>query len=722
MTKKPKLVYSIKGKLVSAVCMLLVAMIMVVSSTYAWFTLSTAPEVTGITTAVGSNGALEMGLLSLNGTVPGPTTTEDGVGDNWKEKNLTWGNLVDLSDGYGLDQIKLYPSVLNLSGTGTIDQTASILSIPGYDYTGRPGALENTTSTGTYSALTGGGNGFVVDSNYGVRAIGASSSMTPRQLEYRNTLAAGKSDMGLATNRVSSLLNANGNALATIALKIAMSDAPTFDSADLTAIGTILNGLDGANSPLAAIESSLKNYILAYAASKTVQTAEGTYVNLYWTAVKTKVEAATALSDVLDVSGDTVSISFNDATAGDVSVPLPTSFATAYTKYTALAGAVDTAQSQYATLAGTSQTSYTLDEFSPIFNTLVNPSDIMINGMSISEAKQNIFNLVSGGVNVQMPSGSGLFADIADLCGDYSTPVSVDGEDLTIGGTEMTGTLSATMITASEVNPSYLMAAYNATKTAGAPDAIRGENEATTLDEFYGYIIDLAFRTNAQGSFLRLQTKGVDRIYEGNANEATMGHGSSMTFETSDASFTPDMIAKLMSALRIVFFNTENGEIYAEARLDMACTEDENGTITDRHYAIDGKKVTGYMYILIPKTEYYIAGTDGAPDTILTKVGDKYYTKYVAEGSAENVEYTVTDGVTVSDREIMVYATQEEAKIVDLQQGQAHKVSTLVYLDGNIVDNSMVPAEGNLTGTMNLQFSSSADLVPMENGTLHTPE
>ena len=40
----------VKKKLMGAVCMLLVASIMMVSSTYAWFTLSTAPEITGIST------------------------------------------------------------------------------------------------------------------------------------------------------------------------------------------------------------------------------------------------------------------------------------------------------------------------------------------------------------------------------------------------------------------------------------------------------------------------------------------------------------------------------------------------------------------------------------------------------------------------------------------------------------------------------------------------
>ena len=57
----------IKSKLIAAICMLLVSSIMMVSTTYAWFTLSTAPEVTGINTSVGANGNLEMALLPMSG-------------------------------------------------------------------------------------------------------------------------------------------------------------------------------------------------------------------------------------------------------------------------------------------------------------------------------------------------------------------------------------------------------------------------------------------------------------------------------------------------------------------------------------------------------------------------------------------------------------------------------------------------------------------------------
>ncbi|MBR7098424.1 MAG: hypothetical protein IKC59_03330, partial [Clostridia bacterium] len=75
--------------------MLLVASFMVVSSSYAWFTLSTAPEVKGIQTSVGSNGNLEIALYT------GQETITSSVGDgaeNKTDKYETWGNLINLSD------------------------------------------------------------------------------------------------------------------------------------------------------------------------------------------------------------------------------------------------------------------------------------------------------------------------------------------------------------------------------------------------------------------------------------------------------------------------------------------------------------------------------------------------------------------------------------------------------------------------------------------------
>ena len=47
-------------------------------------------------------------------------------------------------------------------------------------------------------------------------------------------------------------------------------------------------------------------------------------------------------------------------------------------------------------------------------------------------------------------------------------------------------------------------------------------------------------------------------------------------------------------------------------------------------------------------------------------------------------------------------------------------VTALVYLDGSVVNNSMVAASAlqSMTGTLNLQFSSSAQLMPAQNTAL----
>ena len=176
MERKHTPVYGIKGKLISAVCMLLVAVIMVVSSTYAWFTLSTAPEVTGISTAIGANGALE---IRLDGTVDG--TRADGT----TILNTTFGNLVDLSGAmYGLSGIKLLPSTALIANNAFT--SAGYLAFPKYGADGRPQYDAGNKVTGT--AITGiyKNDGFYAGDETGVRGVGSASGMSPRQLAYRN--------------------------------------------------------------------------------------------------------------------------------------------------------------------------------------------------------------------------------------------------------------------------------------------------------------------------------------------------------------------------------------------------------------------------------------------------------------------------------------------------------------------------------------------------------
>lgn len=125
---------------VAAVAMLLVvSLTMVVSASFAWYTLSRAPEVTSVSTTVAANGNLEIALAPLDGSQP----AESAVGDSFAvegrkitEANLTWGNLVNLSDSsYGLSNIVLRPALLN-TGSDLLDQP-----LKGADY-GDDGRME----------------------------------------------------------------------------------------------------------------------------------------------------------------------------------------------------------------------------------------------------------------------------------------------------------------------------------------------------------------------------------------------------------------------------------------------------------------------------------------------------------------------------------------------------------------------------------------------------
>ncbi|MBQ7670602.1 MAG: FIVAR domain-containing protein [Clostridia bacterium] len=113
---------TIKRRLSAALVMLLVSSIMLVTSTYAWFTLSTAPEVKGIDTSIAGNGSLEIALMPTNGTFAsigsgrGASGNYAGGAQVATVANSNWGNIVNLSDGtYGLDLITLRPAKLNVA-------------------------------------------------------------------------------------------------------------------------------------------------------------------------------------------------------------------------------------------------------------------------------------------------------------------------------------------------------------------------------------------------------------------------------------------------------------------------------------------------------------------------------------------------------------------------------------------------------------------------------
>ena len=688
----------IKTKLMAAIAMLLVSSIMMVSSTYAWFTLSTAPEVTGINTSVGANGNLEMALMPKDGEL---ASIESEVGDSQKDlvgKNITWGNLVELSnadnaDPYGLKNIVLYPAQLNyLSGSTTqIDQTNYLLT-PAYGSDGRISVLEAGGLTGVVDT----DGKFYPDSNFGVRAVGNASGMTQRQLDYRNAIGAVNGAAAQAKNVAAQSLNTNGSALASIAIKhgTANNGSDSYVSTDLATMRTIITDL---RVVLGHLDNAYKNAILAVAASG-ANTNENAW-NVISTEVAKNGSTLASVEALLGQNGIDIS---SVADLGD-----------AINHYKAMVTEVDTADTALEALETQVKDSYTWSEISSVLSALADPNAMMINGIKAGEINQgdNMQTLVNdvagGGIKVTMATGGGVYADVADQCGDFSANIVI--ESVSYGGLSLSN-LKASMQTKTSVTPVWLSATASALNIL--PAVPTTTTERMPITDMFGYIIDLAFRTNAAESDLLLQTEAKDRIYDENDNEETLGHGSSMTFKADTGDLTDENIKQLMSAIRIVFFDPANGNILGNAKLDTA-----NAT-----FGADGWTAKMYLYGTVAGATTYELATDVTAENFAQGT---YYTQDATDLTKYNPADTYVDG---TDYYIAVQGAATEsnlegadAVIAALNQNQATAISVLVYLDGASVTNSMVAATGttSMTGSMNLQFASSATLVPMEYADLH---
>ena len=665
-SKKIQMPAGIRNKLMAAVSMLLVSTIMMVSTTYAWFTLSTAPEVTGITTSVGANGNLEMALLTSgkigeNSKVEIPDTFGDlskissAVGDSSSAAgktaltaNITWGNLVDLSDtSYGLDTINLMPARLNVANGKLV--TANLLKTAVYGKDGRVDRLD----ANTYSAVKD-ANGWSFDSNkqtYGVRAIGANDNLTPQQSGLMQAKSAYTTNLNAAKSTMRTSMETNGDELANAVSALAMGAGETLTDGQKDAITSMVN------DTLTALNQLDMAYVQVLAAA--ASTLESTQYAAATGALTGKTSYAEAKDALEGLTGTTVSE--------------PAALVTAVETLNDKKAAVQTAK------AGIEAESATDENYKTALKALVEPNKVLINGYKAGKATESdtsggyvmdsAGNIASdfmskyaaaGGLMVQMPDGSGVFAYIGSVAGNYSASVMITSFNY---GSITLSNVPATMQTTANKNTSI----DNALSAITANGTTTG---ATALSDTFGYALDFAFRTNAANSYLQLQTEAAQRVYTDSTSTQTQGNGSTMTFQSADTSFTGEKVKSLMKAIRVGFVDPSEGTIYGVAAL---------GDIN-----VAGEDYTGKLYL-----QDYTFDTDGK----LTTIGNK-----------TNIQGTDQD---------------ESKALMAMQQNTAQKMTVIVWLDGDSVDNGDVAnAAQSITGKLNLQFSSSAELVPMKNTAL----
>lgn len=746
---------SMRRKLYSALSMLLVSGIMMVTSSYAWFVMSTAPEVKGIQTQVGANGALEIALLNqaswddLSQLDMGDIDENAGAAAA-TSTNLTWGNLVNLASAtYGLGQITLLPSRLFIvedaitSGKDDAAQAATykindntLLKTPRYGEDGRVKGLDTTAEDKIYN----GTNGFDTDGK-GVRAIGTIANMSTYQLDLSNARSQISTDTSAVRAAASKALNANGGNMAAIVVRKALNDANSFPVSD---VQNILKLADEIEVSLDHIEDALRQAYAGYLATKAA--ADGGVTDANYKA---------ALDEINNPKTELTYLATNypDAISGTAK----------------LSGYVDklSRMREQVKDARTKCNEYikankdvTWDNIRQIIEPLINVDKVTVKGNTIAQLQKRLqdcngdkgkmadlaMSLMDEGgkLPITMATGSGLLSDIADFAGDYTANVTV--ENVKVGDM---GPMAVTvkMSTATTSNPVHLTNSSNEL----AKQELRGGIAGTAITDFYGYAIDLAFRTNANDSHLQLQTDPKNRIYDDGENEALQGGGSYMTFKT-DAGLSATKMVKLMGGVRVVFMD-KSQNVLKLAKLDTTLTKEDYTELTEEVKTKLNLKGNTYAYYLtglntagtetniqksdlITEAQYNEltnreAGStaavvfDPANGTVTAKLYLYSFSMTKAKDVQTNADGTTTEletehntgGITIGNK-------LTKAEITALEADEPMIVTALVYLDGSVVNNSMVAASAlqSMTGTLNLQFSSDVTLQPAQNTALRDGE
>lgn len=627
------------SKLISAIAMLLVSVVLLTGVSYAWLVLSVAPEVTGITTQIASNGALEIALLNsdtyLNPSkIKAPALGGSLINGNSREVNESWGNLLNVSlDDYGLSEIALLPARINIVGdadsgyklkSGSSDK---MLMIPTYAYDGRVVSLSQQTVSAVFN-----GTEFVKEGpqDYGVRAIGSSPSVTPQSsaLQAAKTTIVSSRDKAISTP--SNTMKKYGSDLIGLVMAHQANPDATFDEDDKNVLLSMLNSLNAVNG---YIESALRYAVLGYAASSIDDT-----------------KLFEQVQGIIEDSSKDLNVLLEEAREV-VNLGIPSEFATWVSKANTLEGNISSAIAQCEMLTGGT---YTWAQIRSIMDLLINFDMVYIdettkfNDMTASE----LMELMGSSFELSLMPGSGVFADIANFTGEYSTWMSIMGTD-------------ANLVVYPTANTNYLIViseAINKLTPAGGDDI----SATIKIAETYGYALDMAFRCNAAMPDLLLQTEGIQRINEDSESLSTQGGGSYMEFSDKDNLIGTENMLKLLDAVRVAFIDNA-GNVLGIAKLNLS-----NYTVVDEVF-----KAPLYLY--------------------------DFEVKF--------------DKVSGENMLVMDERRKENNLITALVQNQETVVSSLVWLDGDLVDNSMVSGEDKsiISGTLNLQFATSAELVPAGN-------
>lgn len=673
----------IKEKIGAAGVGLLIATVMAASATFAWVTLSKAPEVSNMATNLSANGSLEIALSKPNGSLPDEVDIDEGAGitggSSITSTNLQWGNLVNLSDpSYGFENLVLRPAELNSVALLTNPLKGAV-----YASDGRITTLDTNyaytkwdTELGKFKT-TGSNDGF------GVRAISS----------YKEEITGSDTDARLQ-EKLQTLLNAINN------VESVYSDSKSGVVANFKALGGMISkyAQDKIDKTSSSLSSYLGNMLKCYQAVEQAMVAQkDAYVaqaNLQQY-LYTKANPGTTFNELNWEQLDANDAQYNAASATEQSKNKTISLV----GLSAFIKDLKTLQDDVGYIQGyisdyqKNRTEYKWNSGAPddkpqistMVAHLVDYTTMTID-LEDNGTETPIIQLQNNPTGVLNARGKHRKVYVyKGILKNFEQLAISQGHRLN-GDAECTVSVKAFGLNVTVYGHAYTKAEGNATFQVGANNTMNQARNSTTANmvgvDTYGMVLDLWFRTNAEQTCLTLEGAavkdtetgtilrydGVNRIWGKTdqsgvlTTESTTQGGGSCYVYYADNPDDMNRSLRLLRAMRVTFVD-QKGEELATAEMD-----------TENYYAVNGRITV--PLVLDPTTKTTYTYKNDLNEDVLGRA------------------------------------------ITTLYTDQPQRISAIVYLNGNDLTNDDVLAANEIQGQLNVQFGSSAALKSIGNNEL----
>lgn len=693
--KLPKL----KEKVLATALLVILAFAMATTSTFAWLVLSRAPEASGVSTTVASNGNLEIALATgpLD-MIAHPDMSQ--VGDSQlplTERNITWGNLINLSDpSYGLDKLVLRPAMLNTSALTTSPLFGAV-----YAPDGRIEALSGNFGYATWIEGKDGSAGyFGITNNAGVRVISSTTvTSTGYPLIYEN-LKNNASKLNAESVNIYMEVSQNKKWMDSLATVMG-----TFMTAKLNSSDPAINNEDVRN-----ISAMLEKFVEAY--EKEVE-AIAAMANFQMFVNANKEEISFALYTAETIMNETEA----SLKGKGVQIAKFNQFKTDF-------AAIKSYSEQFKVLA---TKSCKWSDLETIMNQLVNVASCTLDGTPISSiGMSNATNYIDGKVHQARITNGIIYR--------Y--------EERTGGELDVTTSISATyMITLSikaRVMTSFDGVSLFQNDLQYGVGRNQGGEGTKTAEDTYGLAVDFWLRTNAKGAYLTLQGNVLTETKEvratGTALDGTTVELYVAMVETDGTTYpvdayklgdqwytidghekiTPKSYTPKMTTIETVIGYEGDNRVW-EGSAGLSVNSTTQGSGSCYVYYADTPEDQARSLELLKSMYVVFADAEG---NFLAKAFMDTEHHYAANGKV-----IVPLVLEANDIDLGADATGKVTRVITaLEQNVPKFITTILYLDGTELNNDDVLAAADIQGQLNIQFGTTVKLNAVENEDLAAQE